>query len=61
MKTTGSALLDMNTTYYSCRPERRRIKIQLTPKELSKWCLNFNKYTKETYYYGILYIDLKIN
>ncbi|HEY3251190.1 MAG TPA: cysteine peptidase family C39 domain-containing protein [Ignavibacteria bacterium] len=35
-------------------PERRRIKIHLTPKELSKWCLNFNKHTRETYYYGIV-------
>jgi len=35
-------------------PEQKRVKTQLTPKELSKWCLNFNKRTKETYYYGII-------
>ena len=35
-------------------PERKRIKIRLTPKELSKWCLNFNKRTRGTYYYGII-------
>jgi len=32
----------------------RNIKKELTPKELSRWCLNFNKKTKETYYYGII-------
>lgn len=35
-------------------PERKKIKTELTPKELSKWCLNFNKHTKNTYYYGII-------
>src|SRR5205085_5525785 len=30
-------------------PEQKRIKKVLTPKELAKWCLNFNKRTKETY------------
>ncbi len=35
-------------------PEQKRNKLQLTPRELSKWCLNFNKRTKETYYYGII-------
>jgi ABC-type bacteriocin/lantibiotic exporter with double-glycine peptidase domain len=35
-------------------PERKRIRIELTPKELGKWCLNFNKYSKITYYYGII-------
>lgn len=35
-------------------PDQKRNKIQLTPKELSKWCLNFNKRSKETYYYGII-------
>lgn len=37
----------------------RKIKKELTPKELSRWCLNFNKKTKETYYYGIIIIDPK--
>jgi ABC-type bacteriocin/lantibiotic exporter with double-glycine peptidase domain len=35
-------------------PQQKRNKIQLTPKELGKWCLNFNKRTRETYYYGII-------
>jgi len=35
-------------------PEQKRIKKVLTPKELCKWCLNFNKRTRETYYYGII-------
>jgi ABC-type bacteriocin/lantibiotic exporter with double-glycine peptidase domain len=35
-------------------PEQKRIKTLLTPKELGKWCLNFNKRTKDTYYYGII-------
>ncbi len=35
-------------------PECRRNKIKLTPKELSKWCLNFNMQTRSTYYYGIV-------
>ncbi len=35
-------------------PEQKRVKKILTPKELAKWCLNFNKRTKETYYYGII-------
>ena len=35
-------------------PEQKRVKITLTPKELSKWCLNFNRRTKDTYYYGIV-------
>ncbi|MBK7255086.1 MAG: hypothetical protein IPI04_14555 [Ignavibacteria bacterium] len=34
--------------------ERKRIRIELTPKELGKWCLNFNKHSKTTYYYGII-------
>lgn len=34
--------------------QEKRMKLQLTPKELCKWCLNFNKRTKETYYYGIV-------
>ncbi|MCI0448301.1 MAG: cysteine peptidase family C39 domain-containing protein [Chlorobi bacterium] len=37
-------------------PEQKRVKIHLTPKALSKWCLNFNKRTKNTYYYGIIII-----
>lgn len=37
-------------------PEEKRVKKYLTPKELSKWCLNFNKRSKETYYYGIIII-----
>jgi len=35
-------------------PQQKRNKIYLTPKEISKWCLNFNKRNKETYYYGII-------
>lgn len=35
-------------------PEQKRVKIRLTSKELAKWCLNFNKRTKETYYFGIV-------
>ncbi len=35
-------------------PQQKRNKIELTPKELAKWCLNFNKRSKETYYYGII-------
>lgn len=35
-------------------PEQKKNKIELTPKELSKWCLNFNKRLKETYYFGII-------
>ncbi len=35
-------------------PEQKRIRKQLTPKSLSKWCLNYNKRTGETYYYGII-------
>lgn len=38
-------------------PEQKRMKKYLTPKELSKWCLNFNKRTKETYYYGIIILN----
>jgi ABC-type bacteriocin/lantibiotic exporter with double-glycine peptidase domain len=38
-------------------PEERRVKKFLTPKELSKWCLNFNKNTKETYYFGIIILN----
>jgi ABC-type bacteriocin/lantibiotic exporter with double-glycine peptidase domain len=38
-------------------PNEKRIRKELTPKELSKWCLNFNKKTKETYYYGIIIIN----
>lgn len=34
-------------------PEQKRVRKQLTPKSLSKWCLNYNKRTGETYYYGI--------
>ncbi len=37
-------------------PVEKRVKKYLTPKDLSKWCLNFNKRTKETYYYGIIII-----
>ncbi|MGA2668839.1 MAG: cysteine peptidase family C39 domain-containing protein [Ignavibacteria bacterium] len=37
-------------------PEVRRVKKQLTPKELSMWCRNFNKTKKDTYYYGIIII-----
>jgi ABC-type bacteriocin/lantibiotic exporter with double-glycine peptidase domain len=37
-------------------PEQKRVKKQLTPKSLSKWCLNYNKQTQETYYYGIIII-----
>lgn len=35
-------------------PEQKRNKMELTPKELSRWCLNFNKRTHEAYYYGIV-------
>lgn len=35
-------------------PDEKRNKIELTPKELSRWCLNFNKRTRDTYYYGII-------
>jgi len=35
-------------------PEQKRVKLQLTPKELGKWCLNFNKKSKDTYFYGII-------
>ncbi|MBS1517519.1 MAG: hypothetical protein JSS91_05475 [Bacteroidetes bacterium] len=35
-------------------PEREKVRIELTPRELGKWCLNFNKQTRETYYYGII-------
>ncbi len=35
-------------------PERKRLRLELTPKELSKWCLNFNKHSRITYYYGII-------
>jgi ABC-type bacteriocin/lantibiotic exporter with double-glycine peptidase domain len=35
-------------------PQQIRNKTYLTPKEVSKWCLNFNRRTKETYYYGII-------
>jgi len=38
-------------------PEQKRIRKYLTPKELSRWCLNFNKRTKETYYYGIIILS----
>ncbi|MEO8210602.1 MAG: cysteine peptidase family C39 domain-containing protein [bacterium] len=34
--------------------QQKRNKIHLTPKELSKWCLNFNRTAKETYYFGII-------
>ncbi|MGH2575617.1 MAG: C39 family peptidase [Ignavibacteria bacterium] len=37
-------------------PQESKVK-QLTPKELAKWCLNFNKRTKKTYYYGIIIIN----
>ncbi len=35
-------------------PQEKRIKLYLTPKEMSRWCLNFSKRTHETYYYGII-------
>lgn len=35
-------------------PQQKRNKIQMTPKELGKWCLNFDKRIKDTYYYGII-------
>jgi ABC-type bacteriocin/lantibiotic exporter with double-glycine peptidase domain len=35
-------------------PEQKRIRRRLTPKEFAKWCLNFNKRTRNTYYYGII-------
>lgn len=35
-------------------PEQKRVRKQITPKSLSKWCLNYNKRTGETYYYGIV-------
>ncbi len=35
-------------------PEQKRVRKYLTPKELSKWCLNFNKRKMNTYYYGII-------
>jgi hypothetical protein len=38
-------------------PRERRVKKELTPKELAKWCLNFNKKSKETYYYGIIILS----
>jgi len=38
-------------------PQEKRVKKSLTPKELAKWCLNFNKHTRETYYYGIIILN----
>lgn len=35
-------------------PEQKRVRMHLTPKAFSKWCLNFNKRSKDTYYYGII-------
>lgn len=35
-------------------PEQKRVKKYLTPRSLGKWCLNYNKITTETYYYGII-------
>lgn len=35
-------------------PQEKRNKMYLTPKEISKWCLNFDKRNKNTYYYGII-------
>jgi ABC-type bacteriocin/lantibiotic exporter with double-glycine peptidase domain len=35
-------------------PARKRVKLRFTPKELAKWCLNFNKRRKNTYYFGII-------
>ncbi|MCC6866110.1 MAG: hypothetical protein IT280_08110 [Ignavibacteria bacterium] len=35
-------------------PEQKRVRKFLTPKSLGKWCLNYNKRTSETYYYGII-------
>jgi len=38
-------------------PQQKRVRIQLTPKSFAKWCLNFNKRSKETYYYGIIILQ----
>lgn len=35
-------------------PQERRVKKEFTPKELANWCRNFNKKTRQTYYYGII-------
>jgi ABC-type bacteriocin/lantibiotic exporter with double-glycine peptidase domain len=49
------SVVDYENKYITAAdPERKRVRTQLTPKELSKWCLNFNKRSKETYYYGII-------
>lgn len=40
-------------------PEQKRVRMLLTPKSLSKWCLNFNKRKKTTYYYGIIILKPK--
>jgi ABC-type bacteriocin/lantibiotic exporter with double-glycine peptidase domain len=49
------SIVDYENKYLTAiDPERKRVKTMLTPKALSKWCLNFNKRTKETYYYGII-------
>ncbi len=38
-------------------PEQKRVRKQITPNSLSKWCLNYNKRTGETYYYGIIILS----
>jgi ABC-type bacteriocin/lantibiotic exporter with double-glycine peptidase domain len=40
-------------------PEQKRVRMHLTPKSFSKWCLNFNKRSKDTYYYGIIILKPK--
>jgi ABC-type bacteriocin/lantibiotic exporter with double-glycine peptidase domain len=52
------SLIDYHNKYLEViDPEEKRVKKYLTPKELAKWCLNFNKHTKETYYYGIIILN----
>jgi ABC-type bacteriocin/lantibiotic exporter with double-glycine peptidase domain len=35
-------------------PQEKRVKKEFTPKELARWCRNFSKKNKQTYYYGIV-------
>jgi len=42
-------------------PEARRVTKEMTPKELVNWCRNFNKRTKQTYYYGIIIYNPSVN
>ena len=42
-------------------PNDKGLKKILTPKSLSKWCLNYDKRTSETYYYGIIIYNPEVN